>query len=323
MNNVQSPVIVIAGPTASGKTDFALKLAQYYPVEVISADSRQVYRKMDIGTAKVTVAEQHRVRHHLIDVVDPDKVFTVAHFVNRAHAAIADIVRRGKIPLIVGGTGLYIKALTEGLIDAPPEDEHLRADLLKQERCETGYLFQRLQIVDSALAKSLHHNDITRIVRGIEVYESTGLQLSKLQEQHAFQEQPYRLLKFAVSVDRPLLYDRINVRVDEMVVAGLISETQSLLDCGYSPELKAMRTIGYRQIIEHLCNDLSLNDAVEWIQRDSRRYAKRQLTWFRRDKSIIWVDYNDEFDTILKYIDEFNFNSMNSKGAMSDGKNTI
>jgi tRNA dimethylallyltransferase len=304
----QQPVIVVAGPTASGKTDFALQLAQHYPIEVISADSRQVYRYMDIGTAKASQQEQQLVVHHLLDIVDPDNDFSVADYTELAHKAIAEVVSRGKIPVVVGGTGLYVRAVTDGLIDAPSEDAALRAELLAQEQQCSGCLYQRLLDVDNTLALALHPNDITRIVRGLEVYLQTGTQLSQLQHQHGFKEQRYRTLKFAIAMDRAQLYERINHRVEIMLADGLLAEVQNLLDRGYDPQLKALRTIGYRQIIAHLRDGLSLDEAVAWIQLDSRRYAKRQLTWFRKDKTINWVDYPVEFGNIAKWIDEFYFN---------------
>ncbi|OQY17999.1 MAG: tRNA (adenosine(37)-N6)-dimethylallyltransferase MiaA [Desulfobacteraceae bacterium 4572_35.1] len=304
----QLPIIIIGGATASGKTDFALKLAQYYDVEVVSADSRQVYRYMDIGTAKVSADEQRMVSHHLIDVVEPDKDFSVADFTDMAHAAVIDIFNRGKIPLVVGGTGLYLRALTDGLIDAPSENAQLRAELLEDERQNSGCLYQRLLKVDNCLAQTIHPNDITRIVRGLEVYVQSGTKLSQIQQQHAFREQRYRPLKFAPSVDRALLYERINKRVGTMINEGLLRETQHLLKRGFTPSLKSMRTIGYRQAIAHLCDNMSLDDAIAWIQLETRRYAKRQLTWFRKDKTINWVDYNHEFDSIRESIDKFYFN---------------
>lgn len=300
-------IIVIGGPTASGKTDFALKLAEHYPVEVISADSRQVYRQMDIGTAKVTIEEQQTVCHHLINIIDPDQDMSVADFTRLAHVAIKDVLSRKKIPVVVGGTGLYIRALTEGLLDGPAENCELRARLLAEESQQQGVLHRRLSEVDKALANSLHRRDLTRIIRGLEVFDTTGTPLSTLQHHHRFMEQPYRALKFALSVERPLLYDRIDRRVHAMVASGLIEETQQLLAQGYGAELKSMKTIGYRQMVAHLCEDLPLDEAISWIQRDSRRYAKRQMTWFRKDKAINWVDNNDDFVSILKWIERFLF----------------
>jgi len=323
MTAAQIPIIVICGPTACGKTALALKLAEIYPIEIVSADSRQVYQYMDIGTAKVTPEEQAIVKHHLVDVVTPDRDFSVATFTELAHRAIREIVQRNRIPVIVGGTGLYIRALTDGLIDAPAENVILRAELLTQEEKQPGILYERLLVLDAKLAQSLHRHDITRIVRGLEVHAATGVCLSQMQIEHGFNEKPYRALKLAINVERQTLYARIDQRVEMMMAAGLVREVQQLLERGYSPELKAMRTIGYRQVIAHLCAGLALDEAVAWMQRDSRRYAKRQLTWFRKDKAINWVEYPEDFASIKQYIDEFNFNLMMSKGVDSHGKNTV
>ncbi|MCD6527347.1 MAG: tRNA (adenosine(37)-N6)-dimethylallyltransferase MiaA [Desulfuromonas sp.] len=308
-NDTRIPLLVVCGPTASGKTGLAVKLAQKYPVEVVSADSRQVYRQMDIGTAKATTEERQAVTHHLIDVVNPDEKFSVADFSEHAHEAIAQIHARGNLPLVVGGTGLYIRALTDGLLDLPGEDAVLRQQLLDREQRNMGSVHRLLQQCDPVLAEKLHPHDITRIIRGIEVFETTGVALSRWQSEHGFREQPYRVLKLAVTMDRALLYQRINDRVELMIKQGVLDETRFLLAQGYHPNLKSMRTIGYRQAIAHLREGMSLDDAVAWIQQDSRRYAKRQLTWFRKDKSIIWVDYKSEFDNILAWIENFYLNA--------------
>ncbi len=309
MNNRQvGRIVVIAGATGSGKTDLALRLAQRFPVEVVSADSRQVYIGMDIGTAKASAEEQHLLPHHVIDVVEPAVNFSVADFTNHAHAAVADIVSRGNIPLVVGGTGLYIRALTDGLIDAPSENAALRAELHQREERQPGCLYRQLSQVDGEIAGRLHQRDITRIVRALEVYLLSGKPLSQFQREHGFRERPYRVLKFAPAWERDELYRRIDARVERMLEQGLLGEVEDLLAAGYSPQLKAMRTIGYRQMCAYLNGAITMTEAVRLIQRDSRRYAKRQLTWFRQDEEIIWLDYTAEFDSISKSIDEFYFN---------------
>ncbi|MBN2644133.1 MAG: tRNA (adenosine(37)-N6)-dimethylallyltransferase MiaA [Desulfuromonadaceae bacterium] len=301
----KSPLLVIAGPTASGKTGLAVALASRFDIEVVSADSRQVYRAMDIGTAKATAHERSQVVHHGIDVVNVDQDFSVADFVRLAHAAIADIRQRGHWPVVVGGTGLYIRALTEGLVDVPGADEALRRQLERQEQEAPGRLYRELEDVDPELAKRLHIHDVTRIIRGLEVFATTGRPLSAWQREHDFSDQPYRLLKLAPAIDRGALYQRIDERVELMLRQGLVEEVRGLLRRGYDRRLSAMETIGYKQIVAHLLDGLPLPEAVEQIQRESRRYAKRQLTWLRRDSQIIWVDYPGQFDTIFKLVDEF------------------
>jgi tRNA dimethylallyltransferase len=299
-------LIVICGPTASGKTSLAIDLAESFGAEIISADSRQVYRGMDIGTAKATAEERLRVPHHLIDMVDPDRNFTAADFVGLARKTIVEIDARGHLPMLVGGTGLYIRALTEGLLPAPGADKELRDRLLARESMEgEGTLHRHLKEIDPVLAARLHPRDRIRIIRAIEVFSLTGRRLSELQEAHAFAEHPYRVLSLGLAPHRDDLYYAIDIRVEAMMAAGLLDEVRALLARGYSSHLKAMRTIGYRECLQHLEGELSLDETVAHIQQASRRYAKRQLTWFRKDKSIIWVDSLRESDKIQALIDNF------------------
>ncbi|WP_432820926.1 tRNA (adenosine(37)-N6)-dimethylallyltransferase MiaA [Trichloromonas sp.] len=300
------PLLVICGPTASGKTALAIDLCRHFDIEVVSADSRQVYRGLDIGTAKATAEERRKVPHHLIDVVDPDEDFSVADFVGLATDAVDQIHERGRLPAVVGGTGLYIKGLTEGLLAAPGGDRAVRDELLAIEREQgSGTLYRRLGDVDPQLAAKLFPGDLLRIVRALEVHALSGRRLSDYQQEHGFDERPYETLKIALTPQREILYRRINQRVEQMFNDGLLDEVRQLLDRGYAPELKSMRTIGYRESILHLQGHLSLDEAIALIQRDSRRYAKRQLTWFRRDNSIIWVDSFAESAKIQKFIEHF------------------
>lgn len=302
----RSPLLVICGPTAVGKTALALQLAEAYDGEIISADSRQVFRLMDIGTAKPTIEEQKRAKHHLIDVAWPDEEFHAAHFLSHAEPLVDDIMQRNKRPFLVGGTGLYIKALTEGLLDAPSADQEFR-DYLHARAEEEGRpaLHAELAKVDPESAARLHPNDLIRIVRALEVYEQSGRPLSALQENHGFSGQPYRTLKICLSLDRDLLYRRINLRAEIMFKQGLLEEAESLLKAGYDPGLKTLRTIGYKQAFALLRGDLSPDEALDSLKQATRRYAKQQLTWFRKDKSMIWLESFDDFDTIRKMIDEF------------------
>ena len=299
-------LLVICGPTAVGKTSLALDLAEYFDGEIISADSRQVYRLMDIGTAKPNREEQQRVRHHLIDVAWPDEEFHAARFVSRAEEAIKDICHRNKLPFLVGGTGLYVRALTEGLLQAPSADPELRRDLhARAEKEGSPSLHEDLARVDPVSADRLHPNDLIRIVRALEVYEQSGCALSALQDEHGFSSKPYRTLKIGLNLERAELYRRVNQRAEAMFEQGLLEEAEALLQAGYDPELKALRTIGYRQAFALLRQQMTREEAIDDLKRSTRRYAKQQLTWLRKDKSIIWLESSDDFVTIRGYIEEF------------------
>ncbi len=300
------PLIVICGPTAVGKTALALQLAGRYPIEVISADSRQVYRLMDIGTAKPTPEERVAVPHHLLGVVWPDEPFDAARYAELAATAIDGVLARGKIPVLVGGTGLYIRVLTEGLAEVPPADCALRAHLHQEaERFGAPELHRRLVAVDPAAASILHPNDLVRIVRALEVFTLTGHPLSTFQREHGFQDHRYRLLKLGLTMERNDLYQRIDQRAVAMFAGGLFEETEGLLRAGYAPELKSMQTIGYREAARFLRGEISKDQALADLQQATRRYAKRQLTWFRADPEMIWVDSLRESDNIQMLIDQF------------------
>ncbi len=305
MTNTQKiPLLVITGPTAAGKTALALELGARRDIEIISADSCQVYRYMDIGTAKASVTERARVVHHCIDIVDPDADFSVSDFARLAQQTIEDIHRRQRLPVVVGGTGLYIRALTQGLAPLPGADETLRQLWHAEEREKKGSLHTRLTLVDPQLAKGLHINDVTRIIRALEVHALTGRTMSSWQEEHHFSERPYNDIRVAVTCERTQLYQRIEERVGQMFEAGLLDETRMLLERGYSPKLKALRTIGYQECVAHLRSEMSFADAVTRIKRDTRRYAKRQLTWLRHEDEINWLE--DPFDSgkIVEWADK-------------------
>jgi len=300
------PLIVIGGPTASGKTALAIELARRFPVEVVSADSRQVYRRMDIGTAKPTLEEQRQVVHHLIDVVDPHEDFSVAEFVELGRSTVRRILDQGKLPLLVGGTGLYIQALTEGLIPTPASSPELRRELQTREESEgPGTLHALLQQYDPDSAARLAPADQVRIIRALEVYLQSGRTLSSWQREHAFADRPYHRLSLGLQWPREQLYARIDRRAADMLDQGLIEETQALLDHGYSPQLKSMRTLGYRECQGFLSGELSRAETLEQIQQQTRRYAKRQLTWFRHHGEINWFESLADFDKIAKLIDDF------------------
>ncbi len=284
------PLVAIVGPTAVGKTDLALRLAERLPVEAISADSRQVYRGMDIGTAKPTPEEQARLPHHLIDIVDPDEPFTLAQYQALAYAAVEDVLRRGKLPLLVGGTGLYVRAVMAGLrIPAVPPDEALRAALFAEaERDGHEALHQRLRQVDPVAAERIDARNVRRVVRALEVYAITGQPITALQERRP---PPYRLLSVGLTMPRPALYERVDLRVDRMIAAGLVEEVRGLVKRGYGYDLPSMSGLGYREIGAHLRGEATLDEAVAMIKSNTRRFIRHQYNWFSPSSSdILWFD---------------------------------
>jgi len=283
-------LIIVVGPTGIGKTSAGIRLARHFGGEIISADSMQIYRHMDIGTAKPTAQEQSQARHHLVDIVDPDESFDAARFADVARRAIARLQERGKVPVIVGGTGFYIKALLHGLYPAPAPDPVLR-ERLRSELDQEGavVLHTRLASLDPLAAERIHPNDSYRLLRALETVMGTGRTLSEWQQDHGFPPSPYRFFRIGLEMERPAMYARINARVEQMVQAGLLSEVQGLLDMGYGPELKAMQSLGYRHMTAHLLDGLRWAEAVGTMQRDTRRYAKRQLTWFKRETKTTWI----------------------------------
>jgi len=283
-------IVLIVGPTASGKSALAAQLAEALGGEVVSADSMQVYRGMDIGTAKPNAEVRKRIPHHLLDLVNPDESFNVARYKELADRAIAEILGRGRVVIVAGGTGLYVKVLLHGIFPAPPVDDALREHLYREaEVYGTEYLFDRLKLVDLEASSRIAPTDLVRIVRALEVYEQTGIPLSEHQLAHSFHGRDYEGLQIGLWHPRDALYLRVEQRVDEMMAAGLVEEVRGLLDHGYSPALKPMQSLGYKQIAEHLAGKTGLAEAVRKIKRETKRYAKRQLTWFRSDAAVRWV----------------------------------
>ena len=280
-------IIILQGPTCVGKTGVAISLARAVSAEIINADSMQFYRHMDIGTSKPTLPERSELPHHLFSVVNPDENFNAARFMNEARRLIADIASRGRVPLVVGGTGLYVRSLTKGLSSAPAADERLRHELtsLGKEK-----LFRELQAVDPESAQRISPNDMVRIVRALEVFRVTREPLSQHNQRHGFQDQPYDSLKFCLTRPRDELYTLIEARTKRMLEEGLVEEVETLFSLGYGPKLRPLQSIGYNQIALYLDGKLSRADAVSQIQRETRRFAKRQLTWLRHDTDNIWVE---------------------------------
>jgi len=283
-------IVVVCGPTGSGKTGLAIGLAQRFDGEIVGADSMQIYRTMDIGTAKPTPAEQALATHHMIDIVDPDEDFDAAMYADAAGRAIDSVVNRGRLPLVVGGTGFYIKALVYGLFEEGPSDPEIRRRLKEAVRSGgSAALHRRLAALDSRAAARIHPNDAYRIVRALEVFEITGQPLSDFQQRHRFQDQRFDVLFLGVTWPRPILYDRIDRRVDRMMDQGLADEVRGLLARGYDPQLKSMQSLGYRHLTAFINGETDLDETVRTLKRDHRRYAKRQLTWFRADPAVHWM----------------------------------
>ena len=295
------PLIVLTGPTGVGKTALSLRLCTQFGGEVVSADSRQVYRGMNVGTAKADAAERSLVPHHLLDIRNPDEVLTAAEYQQLAFAAIADIHRRGRIPVLVGGTILYVRAVVAGLrIPAAPPDPELRAELeavLASQGLDA--LVRRLQEVDPAAAAVVDLRNPRRVLRALEIFLTTGQ--SKVELEGAAPP-PYRILLVALTRDRAELHRRIDARVEEMVAHGLVEETRRLLEAGYSPKLPAMTSLGYREITAYLGGEMSLADAVARIQIETHRYVRHQMTWLRKLPGVHWFDLDR---TAPEVVEEF------------------
>lgn len=287
-------VIAVAGPTASGKSDLGLKLAQRLGGEIVCMDSMQIYRRMDIGTAKPTAQERALLPHHMLDVADPTEAYAVADYAVAAEQVIAQILSRGRVPILVGGTGLYLKALMDGLsLGGAGGDERLRAELnaLADEPGGKERLHARLAAVDPETAARLHPNDRRRVIRAIEVYEQTGVPMSR--QNHAAQDRPFRVLPLALEWPRDLLYARLETRVHRMMEMGLLSEVRALLESGVAPAAQSMQGIGYKELIPAAMGQDDVNRAVWDIIVQTRHYAKRQGTWLRAEPRCVWLDARD------------------------------
>jgi len=287
----QKPILIIAGPTAVGKTEASLLLAREQGAEIVSADSMQIYRGMDIGTAKPTPEQRRLVYHHLIDIVDPAQPYSVGDYLRDARNAIEGILKSGGTPIVVGGTGLYIRALMKGLLHGPPADLELREQLLRKEAENgEGTLYADLARRDPESAIKIHPNDLRRTIRALEVFLLRDRKLSDLQKEHAFRDQPYAFQLLFLVRGRSELYPRIERRVDEMIAEGLEDEVKGLMLKGYSRDLVSMQALGYSHFLEYFSNRASSGETVELLKRDTRRFAKRQFTWFRREPDARWVD---------------------------------
>jgi len=304
--NNQLKVVIVGGPTASGKSELAVRLAERFDGEVVNADSMQCYRGLDVGTAKPSPDLLKRVPHHLLGIVDPAVNFTAANYQEEARRVIAEIHARGRLPVLVGGTGLYIKAFLSGLADSPGADATVREMYNRiADREGNENLLEALRKVDPVSAARIHPNNRVRIIRALEVFQQTGRSIAELQKEHGFVLKWCNSLKIGINVERAMLYERINARVDHMVADGLVEEVESLLSMGYSPALKSLSSIGYREICEFLAGHGTFFEAIELIKQNSRRYAKRQLTWFKNDPDMIWFESPLIFESVFSCVSEF------------------
>jgi len=294
------PLLVILGPTAVGKSEIAISLAKKIKGEIISADSMQLYQGMNLGTAKPSLLEQKVVSHHLIDLLKPDESFNVFDYAREAEKVIKEIHQRKKIPILVGGSGLYIRAIVDGLFENPKIDSEKKSIAKEKLRNKsTDFLYEELRRVDQKASEKIHPHDRRRIKRALEVFYTTGIPISVLQRKKP--AKPFQPLLIGISRERKELYQRINERVDEIFAKGFIDEVKTLLKSGYTENLNSMQAIGYQETIVCLKNERSLTETIELIKKNTRRYAKRQLSWFRQDKRINWLSLDNE-ETPLKVV---------------------
>ena len=302
------PLIVLTGPTAVGKTALSVKLAKAVNGEIISADSMQVYKGMDIGSAKISKEEMEGIPHHLIDVLDPSEEFNIVKFKELSLKAMEEIYAKGKIPIIAGGTGFYIQSVLYDIAFENNEDERTYRNELEniaKEPDGTLKLFQMLKECDPKSAEIIHQNNVKRVIRALEFFKETGLPISEHNEEQKQNESPYNFCYFVLNDDRDKLYENIEKRVDIMLKNGLLDEVQTLHEKGYTKDMVSMQGLGYKEILEYFNGEISLERAVYLIKRDTRHFAKRQLTWFRREKEISWVnkqDFSYDEEKILKHI---------------------
>ncbi len=292
---MESKVIVIAGPTCSGKTSLAILLAGKIGTEIISADSRQIYKHLDIGTAKPKAEQLRRFKHHFINVLEPEENYNVSKYENDALEIIKDLSSKNKVPIVAGGSGLYIKALIDGIFDTVDTDEEFRNDLLEKRKLYGNeFLYDELRNVDSASSSTMLPQNWKRVIRALEVFHLTGKPIGELHQEYK-RETKITFVQYSLRWSRKVLYKNIEMRVDEMIDEGLVEETKSLME-RYDSKINSLNTVGYKEIISYLEGNISFERAVELIKRNTRRFAKRQLTWFRADDRIIWFDVKSQKD---------------------------
>ena len=314
---MKKPLIVLTGPTAVGKTSLSIALAKAVNGEIISADSMQVYQKMDIGSAKIRPEEMDGVKHYLVDVLDPKEDFHIVKFQQMAKTAMEKIYAKGKIPILVGGTGFYIQAVTKDIdfTQARQEDSYRKDLELLAEEKGSEYLHEMLKKVDPKSAEVIHAHNVKRVIRALEFYHQNGTPISAHNEEQKQNESPYALAYFVLNMPRELLYQRIDLRVDQMLEEGLLEEVKALQKEGCHRGMVSMQGLGYKEILAYLEGEYPLEEAVRILKRDTRHFAKRQLTWFRRESEVVWVDkdrFNYEEDQILGYM----LNTCKDKGLL-------
>ena len=298
---MKKPLVILTGPTAVGKTKASIGLAKAIGGEIISADSMQVYKQMDIGSAKIKPSEMDGIPHYLVDILEPDEEFHVVLFQQMAKQAIQKIYEKGKIPILVGGTGFYIRAVLYDIdFSANEKDTSYREKLEKLAQTKGAeYLHDRLREVDEKSAQDIHANNVKRVIRALEYFHQTGEKISEHNEEQRKKVSPYNFSYFVLNDERAHLYEKINLRVDQMINEGLVREVQSLKEKGYTRDMVSMQGLGYKEMLDYLDNKCSLEEAVEIIKRDTRHFAKRQITWFKRESDVTWIDkkeydYNEE-----------------------------
>ncbi|MGC8604302.1 MAG: tRNA (adenosine(37)-N6)-dimethylallyltransferase MiaA [Desulfomonilaceae bacterium] len=298
-------VVIIAGPTASGKTLVALELARSFPVGIVSADSIQIYRYLDIGSAKATISERATVPHYMIDIKDPDEEFSAGEYVREARIVIQKILEKSMVPLVVGGTGLYIRLLRGGIADLPKTDFEIRSKLLEiSQKNGVSVLYRKLEAIDPLAAKKIGPCNLVRILRALEVFELTGTPISEFHKKHALRDCPYEILYLGLTPQREKLYRAIDHRVDNMMSSGLLDEVRDLYDRGYNRKLKSLQSLGYRHAGMVIAGEANIFEATLLMKKDTRHYAKRQLTWFRSEPDVRWFDPM-EISTIGVEVDNF------------------
>jgi tRNA dimethylallyltransferase len=296
MSEAEGCVLLIVGPTASGKTELSIRIAERCNGEIVSADSRQVYRFMDVGTDKLPEAERERIPHHCIDIRNPDEYFSAGEYARVARSIIQDIFSRGRIPIVVGGSGLYIRALVDGVFAGNYRDSKIREKLINEAN-EKGLetLHKRLYDVDSQAAEKIHPNDRKRLIRALEVYEITGLPISKIQKEKT-EPADFDSLFWGLRWSREVIYRRIEERVDRMMEGGLVEEVKRLREMGYGLHNNGLDSVGYKEVLDHLDGHSTLKETIQQIKQNTRRFAKKQMTWFRHDRRIQWIDVQEPVD---------------------------